>query len=378
MKLRVSYTVRWVKVSKCIRGLEIITPLESFRDDIVISDGEIRKIGSGICNEEIKVDRGKYVIPGMIDIHTHGIGGILVNDIRSINDYEKMVSYYYSHGVTTFIPSTISENVEKLVSIARVLNEVKSIGIHLEGPLINPNRAGAHKFFTRFDERILEISKLFKIKRITIAPEILSDKELENLADNFQVSLGHTDANSDDTRRAIGFGASSVTHLFNAMRPFHHRDPGIIGVSLTSPIYAEVISDLVHINEITLSIVSKLKGDKTILVTDSLQAAGLGEGEFLLYGEKITCDKACFEANKRLVGSNITLDEGVRRVSKIIGLREAIKYVTYSPASLLNLEKIGQISRGYVADLVILDENLNVLTTLKSGSIVFSIFKNSS
>ncbi|ACP49889.1 N-acetylglucosamine-6-phosphate deacetylase [Sulfolobus islandicus Y.N.15.51] len=362
-------------MNKCIRGLEIITPLESFRDDIIISGGKIRKIGSEVCNEEIKIEKGKYVVPGLIDIHTHGIGGILVNDVKSVESYEKLTKYYYSHGVTTFIPSTISENVEKLISIAGILNEAKSIGIHLEGPIMNPNRAGAHKFFTRFNERILEISKLFKIKRITVAPEILSDRELETLVDNFQVSLGHTDANSDDTRRAIGFGASSVTHLFNAMRPFHHRDPGIIGVSLTSPIYTEVIPDLVHVNEITINIISKLKGNNTILVSDSLQAAGLGEGEFLLYGEKIICNKACFEGNNKLVGSNITLDEGVRRVSKVVGLKEAIKYATYSPASLLNIDDIGQISRGYVADLVILDENLNVLMTLKSGSVVFSIFK---
>ncbi|QGA68341.1 N-acetylglucosamine-6-phosphate deacetylase [Sulfolobus sp. E11-6] len=359
-------------MSKCIRGLEIITPLESFRDDLVISDEKIRKIGSEICNEEIKVYKGGYVVPGLIDIHTHGIGGILVNDIRNINDYEKMVKYYYSHGVTTFIPSTISEDIEKLISIARILSEVKSIGIHLEGPIINPNRAGAHKFLTKFDKRILEISKLFNIKRITVAPEILSDRELETIVDNFQVSLGHTDANSDDTRRAIGFGVSSVTHLFNAMRPFHHRDPGIIGVALTSSIYTEVIPDLIHVNEITINIISRLKGDSTILVSDSLQAAGLGEGEFLLYGEKIVCNKACFKDNNKLVGSNITLDEGVRRVSKVIGLKEAIKYATYSPASLLNLDDRGQISRGYAADLVILDENLNVILTLKNGSVVFS------
>ncbi|WP_338604386.1 N-acetylglucosamine-6-phosphate deacetylase [Sulfolobus tengchongensis] len=365
-------------MTKCIRGLELITPFEDFRDDIVISDGIIQRIGSQICNDEIKVPKGKYIIPGLIDIHTHGIGGVLINEINDISGYERIRDLYYSHGITTFIPTTISENTERLFHIAKILYEAKSVGIHLEGPLINPNKAGAHKFFTnRINDQILEISKLFKIKRITIASEILSDKEIEILVDNFQVSLGHTDADANEARRAMGLGATSVTHLFNAMRQFHHRDPGIVGISLNTPIYAEIIPDLIHVNESVIEMVSKLKRDRLILVSDSLQASGLGKGEFSLYGEKIICNEACFSQDGKLVGSSITLDEGVRRLSKIIGLKDAIKYATYSPASLFNL-KSGQIAKGYMADLVVLDEDFNVLMTLKDGNIVFfSTFKNS-
>ncbi|MEM3329851.1 MAG: amidohydrolase family protein [Saccharolobus sp.] len=352
----------------CIRGLEIITPLEVFRDDIVIEDNKIKKIGSEICNEEIVNSNAKYVVPGFIDIHTHGIGEMIFNNIQSEKDFENIRQMFYSHGVTTFIPTTISEDIDKLLYVSKILYESKSIGIHLEGPFINPNRRGAHKVISKFDSKILEISKLFNQKRITVAPEILSDSELEALANNFQVSIGHTDADLEQGKRAIGLGASSVTHIFNAMRPFHHRDPGIIGLAFTSRLYTEVIPDLIHVSDIAVELVNKVKGDRMILVTDSLYTE---KGVHRLYDEEINCDNACFNKDGKLVGSSITLDEGVRRVSKIIGINEAIISATYSPAKLLDLQ-LGEISRGFQADLVLLDGKLTVLTTIKNGKIVYS------
>ncbi|AOL16817.1 N-acetylglucosamine-6-phosphate deacetylase [Sulfolobus sp. A20] len=359
----------------CIRGLEIITPLETLRDDIVIYDNIISRVGSsGICKEEIRVPNSKYAIPGLIDIHTHGIGGVLVNEIATVEDYERMKSFYYSHGVTTFIPSTISDSIDRLIKVSKILHEAKSPGIHLEGPFLNPKRRGAHKFLSdRYNNRILEISKLFKIKRITIAPEILKDNEIEELAENFEVSLGHTDADATITREAIGLGATSITHLFNAMREFHHRDPGIIGVSLTTPIYVEIIADLVHVSDIAIKLVSMAKSDdRVILITDSLHSAGISNlGSYYLYDEEIICNSACYSKEGKLVGSNITLDEGIRRVSKFLGIKKAITYSTYSPASLLGIDA-GEIIRGKKADLVVLDENLKVLLTMKEGRVVYS------
>ncbi|TRM80484.1 N-acetylglucosamine-6-phosphate deacetylase, partial [Sulfolobus sp. A20-N-F6] len=153
----------------------------------------------------------------------------------------------------------------------------------------------------------------------------------------------------------------------------HHRDPGIIGVSLTTPIYVVIIAELVHVSDIAIKLVSMAKSDdRVILITDSLHSAGISNlGSYYLYDEEIICNSACYSKEGKLVGSNITLDEGIRRVSKFLGIKKAITYSTYSPASLLGIDA-GEIIRGKKADLVVLDENLKVLLTMKEGRVVYS------
>ena len=322
--------------------------------------------------------KGKRVIPGLVDIHTHGAVGFDVS-ASSPEQICELTKYYAQNGVTSFLPTTITNGREQIKEILRNIRQAKDLeessgasieGVHIEGPFINSKRKGAHdpNWITTpeksdFDD-YREILGDLKI-HITVAPEIEGGLEfIKYVYDNGgTVGIGHTDGDYEITLEAVKAGASIFTHLFNAMRDLHHREPGTVGGALVSDALAEIISDGIHIHPAIVKMVVKTKGyDKVVLVTDSMHAAGLDSGEYDFGGFKIFIkDGVAKQEDGTIAGSIISLMDGVRNVVKYAGvsLEHAVVMASTNPARLLGLDdKIGSIEVGKRADLVVLDNNI--------------------
>lgn len=321
---------------------------------------------------------GKKVIPGLLDIHTHGAIGYDVS-ASSPDQICELTKYYAQNGVTSFLPTTITTEKEQVKEILRNIRQAKNMeessgasieGVHIEGPFINPKRKGAHdpNWITTpetsdFDD-YREILGDLKI-HITVAPEIEGGLEfIKYISHNGgTVGIGHTDGDYEMTLEGIKAGASIFTHLFNAMRGLHHREPGAVGGALVSDALVEVISDGIHVHPAVVEMVIKAKGyDKVVLVTDSMHAAGLESGEYAFGGFRIYIrDGVAKQEDGTIAGSIISLMDGVRNVVKYAGvsLEHAVVMASTNPARLLGLDdKIGSIEVGKRADLVVLDNNI--------------------
>lgn len=321
---------------------------------------------------------GKRVIPGLVDIHTHGAIGYDVS-VSTPDQIRELTKFYSKNGVTSFLPTTITTGREQVKEILRNIRQAKDMeewdgasieGVHIEGPFINSKRKGAHDpdWITTpqrsdFDD-YSEILGDLKI-HLTVAPEIEGGLEfIQYVTKNGStVGIGHTDGDYETTLKAIDAGASIFTHLFNAMRGIHHREPGTVGGALVSDALVEVISDGIHIHPAVVKMVIKAKGyDKVILVTDSMHAAGLESGEYDFGGFKIYIrDGVAKQEDGTIAGSIINLMDGVRNVVKLAGvsLEDAVAMASINPARLLGLDdKIGSIEVGKRADLVVIDDDI--------------------
>jgi N-acetylglucosamine-6-phosphate deacetylase len=246
------------------------------------------------------------------------------------------------------------------------------LGIHFEGPFISKERRGVHPVewiqapSADLLNRFLQAAE-GKARLITIAPEVLGATPCIEAARKagLVVSVGHTDANYEQTRFAIAQGARSATHTYNAMRPFTHRDPGVIGAVLTSPeINAELIADGVHVEEGAMKLLLRAKGyERVTLVSDGLSATGMPDGKYMLGGFEVTVTNGvCRNAAGILAGSTLTLDRALRNIVNLgVPLTDAVRMLTLNPASLLGIEfKKGSLRVGADADVLLLDESLRV------------------
>jgi len=373
-----------------IRAGVILTPYEVFRETYILVEGN--KI-AGISRDKPEglKDIYKYddyiLAPGLVDIHTHGGFGIdlTYSTIKGVNEFSK---HLLATGVTSYMPSIVTESFDMMELAVKNISEVSSmhggsriLGIHLEGPYLNPVRSGAQskehmrKPSLEEFERLYDVSRGL-IKRITIAPEIEGGINfIREVKGKFgvKVSLGHTDATYEQALRAIEAGANIITHLFNGMREYHHREPGIIGAALTArKVYTEIISDFIHLHPATINLVLKCKGtNKTILVSDSISGAGLSDGFYTLGSNKIIIkDGIARTENGSLAGSTLTLIRAVQNMVKIgINLKEAVKMATSTPCNAMGIKKIGRIAKGCKADLIILNRKLDVMETYIDGKI---------
>ncbi len=264
--------------------------------DIVVKDGKIFSIGK---TKEEGIDlKGYKILPGLIDIHTHGCGGYDTMD----GEIEKMAPIYADSGTTSWLPTTMTVDFNSLKSISdKKVSEIRGanmLGFHFEGPYISEKYKGAQNPKYIRNASIDEFSKFSNVKMVTVAPETEGGIDfIKNC--KCVVSLGHTDANYDKTVEAIEAGASCLTHTFNAMPPIHHREPGVIGAAVFKNIYAQVICDGVHIHKGAINILYKLFGaDRMILISDSMRATGFPDGEYDLGGAE-----ACMRLSRQAVGS---------------------------------------------------------------------------
>lgn len=327
-------------------------------------------------------DFNGYIIPGLVDIHTHGVIG---EDAMHVDKFEEYVYFMYSKGITTFYPTSVTATSEDMEKMAVFFADKEEItGINIEGPYINAKMKGAHqeKLICEGDigvlYRLQELSGN-KIKLITVAPEIGQNLEFITKAVDLgiTVSLGHTACDYETAVTAFNAGANHVTHLFNAMSPLHHRQSGLIGAAFDKPFYVEIICDGIHVVPEVVRMAYKVLGsERMILISDSMQATGLADGEYLLGGLKTKVEDGIARTEDgALAGSTSTLYDMMRSVIRMgIPVEEAVRMATETPAKSVGETKIGVLKPGMQADFVILDKDFEVVQTVKGGKTVFSAY----
>ena len=339
--------------------------------------------------EEIIDANGNFVSPGFIDMHVHGSGGYDVMD--GTDQALSVISSVIAHnGVTGFLPTTMTMSEEKIYAsldnirlhMKNKINGAKILGAHMEGPFINKKYKGAQKedFIIKPNFKFIE-DYTDVIKLITLAPE--EDDNFDFIKEivektNIILSIGHSNAEYEETMDAIKCGISHATHTFNAMTPLNHRKPGIVGAIFNSDIYCELIADGIHVHPAIFNILKKVKGtNKIILITDSMRAGCLRDGVSELGGQKVIVENNSARLeNGTLAGSILKLNEGIKNFmdNSDVDICEAISLVSINPARELGLDKVkGSLEAGKYADIVILDSNFNVQQTIVEGNTVFKL-----
>ncbi len=366
---------------------DIITPFNRIADGaILVRNGKIIDVG---FRDEVKSDnaeildfRENYIVPGFIDIHVHGCEGSNAFD-GSIESLRNMAIKLAKHGVTSFLPTAATLPEEQLIKIASNVAKLMKmnydgaeiIGLNIEGPFVSPEKKGAMIIGFMRKPSIEEVDAIYrasegKLRIMTIAPELEGALDMIKWLSSHSVipSLGHTNATYDIAIKAFDSGAALASHLFNAMRQIHHRDPGIVVAALDrDEVYVEIIADGIHVDPSVIDLVIRSKGfEKVIIVSDATPLAGLLDGEYNFPGfPKITIkNRKAYLPDGTLAGSTLTLDNALRNLVKWgIPLEKALMMLSTNQARLLGLRK-GIIKPGYDSDLVILNKNFEILATL--------------
>ncbi|MFR1707417.1 MAG: N-acetylglucosamine-6-phosphate deacetylase [Clostridium sp.] len=358
---------------------------------IYIKDGKIAYDG-----EPLVIEKGYYAVPGFIDEHTHGGYGFDVMD-ATYEGLNKLTIDLGKEGVTAFLPTTMTATLKETELAINNTIKVKNynennniggaeiLGIHLEGPFINKKYKGAQpeRYILLPSEaimnRFVEVSNN-NIRKVTYAPELDKDFKLINCLIKNKVipSVGHSDGTFSEIEAAVENGLSSVTHFHNGQSPHNHRNPGVVTAGFTfDELSVEIICDGIHLHKDTVKSVYKIKGrDKIVLITDSMEAKGLDDGEYELGGQKVVKrgNEARLE-DKTLAGSCLTMIEAVKNIMRFTRctLEDAVTMASTNPARNLNvLHRKGSLDIGKDCDLVILDSNYDIVKTLCKGKVVFS------
>lgn len=377
-----------------IRGGRVVTPLQVLeRGTVVIREGRIADISerepASSAEDTIIEAEGLTVAPGLIDLHVHGAVGYDTMD-ASPEAIQAMARFFARHGVTSFLPTTMTASREEILAairnVARCLGPcpggAEVLGVHLEGPYVNESQAGAQLVSAIRPAGREEYAAFFQagpVRLVTLAPEVPGNRELISyaLAQGAVVSIGHSQASYEEALEAITLGASQTTHTFNGMPPLHHRQPGIVGAALSrDELRAQLIVDLIHIHPAVVKIAVRAKGpERIILVTDAMRAAGLSDGLYELGGQAVTVRQGEARlASGRLAGSTLTLERAVRNVMKAaqVPLEEALQMATIVPAQSLGLAtRKGSLEPGKDADIILLDDALEIVLTMVRGEVVY-------
>ena len=357
--------------------IDYIVPLED--DDDVITGGCVKNpvdsMGNQVPDKSGNLDLcGGLLIPGLIDIHTHGALGM---DSMSENlDLEKWRHFMLQNGITTFYPTTVTETRESILASLDKLSDAD--GIYMEGPFINSANRGAHdedKIALADIEFVKEIADRLSV--VIIAPEYQENMDaIPVLVEKgVKVSLGHSSANYETAKEAIDKGASLLVHTFNAMGPLNHREPNLVGAGLDDDrMFCEVISDGIHLHPAIVRILAKALGPKRmVLISDSMAATGLGDGEYILGGLKVFVkDSIARTEYGAIAGSTMNLMNMLRSaVSFGVPLEEAVEMATLTPARAVGIDReLGSIERGKTANLVWLDDDLQIKGVIYKGQIL--------
>ncbi len=357
----------------------------AFAPAAVVIDGErVAAIGDPPPGAPAIDLAGSYLVPGLIDLHFHGaLGADVMDDDPGALD--RIGAYQARHGTTAYLATTITADMPSLVSaVGRIAahrprpGAARVIGLHVEGPFISPAQKGCHRVAwmkspLRADHDALAAAAGAPL-HLTVAPELpgAADFIRGAVADGSTVSLGHSDARAAEVRRGLDAGATIFTHLFNAMRGLHHREPGVVGAALDSPAHVELICDGVHVAPDVVRIAYQLKGpDRLVLVTDAMSAAGLGDGTYSFGGTRVTVRDGVARTDEgNLASSTITLLDALRNLMRMTGasLAEALPTVTSNPARVLGMhDRLGAIAPGRAADLVALDRDLAIRAVFCGG-----------
>ncbi|MBU3218301.1 N-acetylglucosamine-6-phosphate deacetylase [Clostridium estertheticum] len=341
------------------------------------------------CREEINVidAKGRFVSPGFIDIHIHGSGGYDTMDATK-KALKIIGNTIAENGVTGYLPTTMTMDDASIYKALDVVREemgietrgAKILGVHVEGPFINEKYKGAQKAnnIIKPDYDIIK-DYLDIIKIITLAPEKDIDHSfIKKVKENSKITLsvGHSDASFEETMKAIDDGISHATHIFNAMTPFNHRKPGIVGAIFTSDISCELIADLIHVHPAIFNILINLvHTDRMVLITDSMRAGCIKSGVSELGGQKVIVKNGAARLEDgTLAGSVLTLNKAILNMLRNSDLEiyDVVAMATHNPAKVINMDnKKGSLEIGYDADIAIFNDDIDVSFTIVEGKIVY-------
>ncbi len=341
------------------------------RGGLAQCDGKITEVGQlSPESEEMAMDcGGNLLLPGFVDVHTHGRCGA---DFCSATKDELMRLRldYARTGSTTVIPTLASDTMEGWIGATARIRDAGYDGIHYEGRYLSPAKRGAHKIELLALPSVEELNALLAIRgdmhvHMTLAPELSGGEDFIRAAVSagVTVGIGHTDATYEQALRALAAGARSFTHTFNAQPPLHHRAPGAAGAALTTQAYAECICDGIHLHPAVVQCMAKMKmPDRFVLVTDSMMAAGLGDGTYTLAGQMVRVEEGIARTEDgALAGSTLNLLDALRNLMRFAGmsLEEALPCVTVNPAKMIGLDRqVGSLMPGMRADLLLVDPGL--------------------
>ncbi|MBE6688226.1 MAG: N-acetylglucosamine-6-phosphate deacetylase [Ruminococcaceae bacterium] len=376
---------------KSIINGKIITPYGIIKNKVLNFRTIINSI-SDTAQGEIIDAKGNYVCPGLVDIHIHGYAGEDASDGKA-EGIRTMAEGIVKNGVTSWLPTTMTVSKAELEAAFEAIRTVKAesetpdfkgaqiLGINAEGPFINAQYKGAQA-----EENIIkpdaEFIKKYAdiIKLVTVAPEVEGAmdfiKEIKKDT-SITVSMGHTGTTYETAKEAFEAGLSHVTHLFNAMTPLHHRKPGAVGAALSkSSVTCELICDTYHVHPGQYELVYSLKGDKLVLITDCIRAGGLTDGEYTLGGQKVTVKGiTCLLDDGTIAGSVLKLNNAIKNFKNNtnIPLHKIVNCASLTPAKAIGVDKTkGSIEVGKDADIVIMDEDFQVLSTFVGGDLKYS------
>ena len=378
----------------------VLTPQDDLSDAIILVEGG--RIIALAHRDEVTVPEGALdyvaggmtVVPGFVDIHIHGAGGHDVME-RNARALDRITSTVARHGTTSIVATTVTaptdDTCKSLEGIAHYIRQHEQeedggrfgadvLGIHLEGPFISKAQRGVHPADSIAKPSVEVLGKFLEaadglVRMITVAPELPGGLELVTQASKagLLVGMGHTDADYAQANAAISAGARHAVHTYNAMRPFTHRDPGVIAAVMTDPdVTAEIIADLVHVAGPAIQVLLGTKGFDTVLaVSDGTAATGMPDGHYRLGTMEVELrGGVCRNSEGKLAGSTLTLDRALRNlVSLGVPLVDAVRMMTILPARRLGLAgKKGIIAVGADADLVVLTPDLHVAGVMTRGA----------
>jgi len=374
--------------TQLLGGGRVVTPHGVLSDAWVeVSEGRITQVAHDRPDVDSPVVdlRGAWLLPGFVDLHVHGGGGHNVSD--SLQQMEQAVAFHRRHGTTATLVSlmtapepALSEQLGWVATLAGRGPTARGhvLGSHLEGPFLSARRRGAQNaaHMVAPDPELLARLRGAAgetLKMITIAPELPGALALiESLSSSdVIVAMGHSDATYEQARAAIRAGARHATHLFNAMPTLHHRKPGLVGAALEAGITCELINDGMHMHPVVVRLIFNLI-PSTVLVTDAIDATGVGDGQFELGGQEVLVHdgEARLAHGGSLAGSTLTMDQALRNAIRAsgLGIERASAAASLMPARALGLEhELGSIAPGRRADLLVLDDDLQVVNVMASG-----------
>lgn len=360
------------------------------REDLIVGQvSEKHSEGGNTISEVPEKDQvldatGLYAIPGLTDIHFHGCNGYDFCD-GTKEAFDAITGFQAAHGVTTICPATMTFPEETLTEICRnagaYQNEKGAVlcGIHMEGPFLSAKKKGAqnenflHKPDIEMYQRLNQLSgSLFKL--VSIAPEEEGAMEfIEALKDSVVLSIAHTTAGYDISREAFQKGVTHVTHLYNAMPPFHHRDPGVIGAAFDTPgCTVELICDGIHLHPSVVRATLQMFGEeRVVFVSDSMMATGLPDGTYSLGGQEVSVKgRKATLSDGTIAGSVTNLMDCLKNAVQNMGvpLETAVKAAAVNPAKVIGIyDRYGSITAGKIANIVLLDKDLNIKAIILKG-----------
>jgi N-acetylglucosamine-6-phosphate deacetylase len=341
--------------------------------DVEVEDGVLRRCGlaGGGCG---------LAVPGFVDLQVNGFGGVDFLDADA-DGYRRAGEALLETGVTAYLPTLITSPEDRVLAALREVPlgsaRPRILGVHLEGPFLSPHRLGMHTPDARRDPDLALLDRLLDggpVRLMTLAPELpgadaLIDRLLER---GVTVSLGHSDATAAQANAAFDRGVRTVTHLFNAMRPLLHRDPGIVGAALArDDVIVQAILDGIHLAPETAQVVWRAAGGRLALVTDAITAAGVSDGSYSFGNLDVHVHEGAVRGpDGVLAGSVLTMIEAVQNLHSLgVPLEDAVDAATQVPARALGATDLGRLDIGLPADIVVLDDNVEIDRVLLAGEL---------